>query len=370
MNFDEYREYFSPVDRHDENDYSEKELSLTFLSEEEAIGFKDHVGMNARTRLDVLKKYGIVSAITDLAILTGAQFDENQDFPVAIDDKLKRTGSVYTKSSFYDKAVIISGAGFSNKIDIHDRNCTIRPVLLLSTSLFNSICNEKTIGDNGIEEVEYGEYPQYVPDQNLQRVLEKKYIIKDKNLQLTGNYYTFDQTPITNNESPFSAVKYGEYEYEGKKYIRVKANSCYSSKWFKLSNGIKYKNGDYVWVEVSPVKWLIDLKHKKLISKRGLVSGIRFGIKSTFSESEIYEYLNNYMIYDLTQSATLTSEINASVNPQVKENINPLNDNVTNYNETKDELKKKRNILENIYKLFNSNKKVENSEEEIRTRRK
>ena len=27
---------------------------------------------------------------------------------------------------------------------------------------------------------------------------------------------------------------------------------------FKLSNGVEYRDGDYVWVEVSPVKWLID----------------------------------------------------------------------------------------------------------------
>ena len=43
-----------------------------------------------------------------------------------------------------------------------------------------------------------------------------------------------------------------------------------------LSNGVKYRDGDYVWVEVSPVKWLIDNKTGILISKKGLVSGIRF----------------------------------------------------------------------------------------------
>ena len=67
-----------------------------------------------------------------------------------------------------------------------------------------------------------------------------------------------------------------------------------------LSNGVQYRDGDYVWVEVSPVKWLIDDKTGILISKKGLVSGIRFLNKSTnykgdFSKTEMKEYLDRYM---------------------------------------------------------------------------
>ena len=41
----------------------------------------------------------------------------------------------------------------------------------------------------------------------------------------------------------------------------IKANLYFlSSDKKKLSNGEEYKNGDYVWVEVSPVKWIPNYK--------------------------------------------------------------------------------------------------------------
>ena len=38
-----------------------------------------------------------------------------------------------------------------------------------------------------------------------------------------------------------------EYEYNGKRYVRVEANSCYNGNNFTLSNGEEYKDGDNVW---------------------------------------------------------------------------------------------------------------------------
>lgn len=104
-------------------------------------------------------------------------------------------------------------------------------------------------------------------------------------------------------------VTYDEYEYQGKKYICVKANISFVR--YKLSNGVEYRSGDYVWVEVSPVKWLIDDRTGILISKKGLVSGIRFLDKGTnyegdFDRTEMKEYLDRYMFRDLTQPVTFT----------------------------------------------------------------
>jgi|GEM_PF-6794952 len=39
---------------------------------------------------------------------------------------------------------------------------------------------------------------------------------------------------------------------------------------------LNIKKGDYVWVEVSTVIWLIDDETELLTSKKGLASGIRF----------------------------------------------------------------------------------------------
>ena len=60
---------------------------------------------------------------------------------------------------------------------------------------------------------------------------------------------------------------------------------------------------------MSPVKWLIDEETKLLISKRGLVSGIRMGEKDTdydFNKSDVKKYLDNYMMKDLFQSEIYT----------------------------------------------------------------
>lgn len=74
---------------------------------------------------------------------------------------------------------------------------------------------------------------------------------------------------------------------------------------YLCSNGCRYKYGDYVWVEVSPVVWLIDKKTKTLISKRGLVSGV-------YAEN-FQKYLDTYMSKDLFQNVPLLQN-NYSVN--------------------------------------------------------
>lgn len=164
-------------------------------------------------------------------------------------------------------------------------------------------------GYNGTEEVEYGEYPQYAPDSDVQRRLENEY--QRGNLRQTGRDYTFDKTEYDDYSQYFQPVTYEEYDYNGKKYIRIRANSDYGSNSFKLSNGESYRNGDYVWVEVSPVKWLVDDKTQTLVSKRGLLAGIRFhtddkSYNGDFSTTDMKEYLDKHMLRDLTQTATFT----------------------------------------------------------------
>ena len=144
------------------------------------------------------------------------------------------------------------------------RNGTIRPVLQ-SSVFFSQIFPNRVRGYNGTEEVEYGEYPQYAADSKMQNILESEY---NRVMNKTGRSYTFDSVKYDDYDTGFKPVTYEEYEYQGKKYIRIKANSDFDGWKFKLSNGVKYRDGDYVWVEVSPVKWLIDNKTGILISKK------------------------------------------------------------------------------------------------------
>ena len=277
---------------------------LTLLSEQEVWG------VNGGRQLDVLEKYGTKSAITDLVILTGGYCEDSCSYMAPDDNSLKgRTGWVYTRSSDGDGDVRgVTRVGSRSYTSRYLRHCAVRPALL-SSFIFSQISPNRVRGYNGTEEVEYGEYPQYAPDSDVQRRLENEY--KNGNLRQTGRNYTFDKTEYDDYDQYFQPVTYEEYDYNGKRYIRIRANSDYGSNSFKLSNGESYRNGDYVWVEVSPVKWLIDDKTQTLVSKRGLLSGIRFHTKDRsyngdFSTTDMKEYLDKHMLRDLTQTATFT----------------------------------------------------------------
>lgn len=277
---------------------------LTLLSEQEVWG------VNGGRQLDVLEKYGTRSAITDLVILTGGYCEDSCSYMAPDDNSLKgRTGWVYTRSSDgYGDVRGVSNDGSRYNLYRYYRNGAVRPALL-SSFIFSQISPNRVRGYNGTEEVEYGEYPQYAPDSDVQRRLENEY--QRGNLRQTGRDYTFDKTEYDDYSQYFQPVTYEEYDYNGKKYIRIRANSDYGSNSFKLSNGESYRNGDYVWVEVSPVKWLVDDKTQTLVSKRGLLAGIRFhtddkSYNGDFSTTDMKEYLDKHMLRDLTQTATFT----------------------------------------------------------------
>ena len=277
---------------------------LTLLSEQEVWG------VNGGRQLDVLEKYGTRSAITDLVILTGGYCEDSCSYMAPDDNSLKgRTGWVYTRSSAGDGDVRGVYEDGSRSYDYrYRRRGAVRPALL-SSFIFSQISPNRVRGYNGTEEVEYGEYPQYAPDSDVQRRLENEY--QRGNLRQTGRDYTFDKTEYDDYSQYFQPVTYEEYDYNGKKYIRIRANSDYGSNSFKLSNGESYRNGDYVWVEVSPVKWLVDDKTQTLVSKRGLLAGIRFhtddkSYNGDFSTTDMKEYLDKHMLRDLTQTATFT----------------------------------------------------------------
>lgn len=269
-------------------------------------------GNNNESQLEVIKKYGIKAAITDLCILTGCDVFEDTR---AEDSSLTgRTGIFWTSSvaDIYGIGVrAVSEDGYKYEKKRNMRDGAIRPVLQ-SSVIFSQISqNRRVRGYNGTEEVEYGEYPQNAADSRMQNILESEY---NSGMHKTGSSYTFDSVKpndYDNTGTGFKPVTYEEYEYQGKKYIRIKANSRYDdSRRFKLSNGVEYGNGDYVWVKVSPVRWLIDDRTGILISKKGLVSGVRFLDKETvyedFDRTEMKEYLDKYMLRDLTQNVTFT----------------------------------------------------------------
>ena len=276
---------------------------LTLLSEGQIWGNGNE------SQLEVMRKYGTKAAITDLCVLTGSYLCEDTDYNIDEDSSLKgRTSWLWTRSddNVNDVRAVFEDGGRYNE-SRYLRNGAVRPALQ-SSVIFSQISPNRVRGYNGTEEVEYGEYPQYAADSRMQSILESEY---NRGMNKTGRSYTFDSVRYDDYDTGFNPVTYEEYEYQGKKYIRIRANSDFGGNKFKLSNGVEYRDGDYVWVEVSPVKWLIDDRTGILVSKIGLVSGIRFldrnhNYKGDFSRTEMKEYLDRYMLRDLTQTATFT----------------------------------------------------------------
>ena len=153
--------------------------------------------------------------------------------------------------------------------------------------------------------MEYGYYPQKAVSKDMQERLERAF--KSRSLSRTGNSYTTDSRKYDEYDEEFLPRQHQEYEYNGKRYVRVEANSNYSGNEFELSNGEKYQDGDYVWIEVSPVKWLVDEKAKIMITEKLIFAGVQF--KHTrdyhtrdFDKTDIKIFMDTYLEKDLEQT--------------------------------------------------------------------
>ena len=269
---------------------------FTFLTEEQCFG---------NDKLDILKKRGTQAAITDFSILLGAYVS---DYHIDNDSSLKgRTGWYWTKSDDGDNdARVVNGRGYRNYNNVNKRNGGARPALP-----FSSISSIPTNGESGkrardgILEVEYGYYPQKAVAKDMQERLERAY--KNRTISRTKNSYTTDSVAYDNYDTLFQPQAHQEYEYNGKRYVRVNANSYYDGNYFTLSNGEKYKDGDSVWLEVSPVKWIVDEKSHMMITEKLIFAGVQFNKESNyhtedFDKTDIKTFMDRYLSRDLEQS--------------------------------------------------------------------
>ena len=139
----------------------------------------------------------------------------------------------------------------------------------------------------------------------MQEILEGEY--KGGRLLKTKNNYTTDSRKYDAYDEKILAKQHEEYEYNGKRYVRVEANSSYDGEEFTLSNGERYKDGDNVWVEVQPVKWLVDEKSLMMVAEKIIFAGVPFNEKGgnyqtkDFDKTTIKEFMDKYLSRDLKQ---------------------------------------------------------------------
>ena len=266
--------------------------NFTFLKENQAYG---------RDMLDIFKIYGTKSAITDFSILLGGYVSYN--YYLDEDDIPKqRTGYWWTKTPYDSEARYVSDYGGTNYVDITRRDGGGRPVIAYSE--ISKISSNKVRGENGILEVEYGEYPQTVVSREFGEILEDAY--RKGTINKTGKKYTTDSVKYQDRDKPFKSTNHTEYEYNGKKYIRFIGNSNCDDQ--PLSDGRTAREYTTYWVSVEPIKWMIDEKTNIAISKKILFSGVQFNRKSNyrgeFNRTDIKEFMDKYFSNDIIPSAS------------------------------------------------------------------
>ena len=276
--------------------------NLTFLTQEQCFESE---------KLDILQKRGTKAAITDFSILLGGWVTRDISYwHIDGDSSLEgRSGYYWTKSDDKDNdasGVLASGTGYD--YNVLKRHVGARPALpfsSISSIPTNGVSGAPKRARDGVLEVEYGYYPQKAVSRDMQEKLERAF--QRRSLSRTGKKYTTDSRKYDEYDEEFSPKQHEEFQLDGKRYVRVEANSCFDGGEFKLSNGESYKDGDPVWVEVSPVKWLVDERAKMMLADKLIFAGVQF--KHTrdyhtkdFDRTDIKTFMDRYLYKELEQS--------------------------------------------------------------------
>ena len=269
-------------------------LDFTFLTYRQVYGVRNNYG-----QLNVLKKYGLKCAVTDFAVLLGCKVGREYLIKEGDPTKYSTASAWWTKTQHitYDEwddvdlldpnDVDIIGENGTNRQD-----CWVGARPAISYSSISALVTNVEVDERGIKIVEFGgEYPQTIVDNELANELEKCYK-GGKGLRKTGKHYTSIDGNSSNKHR-----KHVEFEYNGKKYIRVVCN--FDGKGEILSDGTYATKDKTYWVAVEPIKWLVDEESDIAISEKILFSGMPFDLgrkrySGDFNNTYIKKFMNKY----------------------------------------------------------------------------
>lgn len=268
---------------------------------------------------EIFEKYGKRAGMTDFAIATGCV---NIEEYLLLSQIYTSYWWTQTTKGFHDVHIVSCDGDDEIEEDV-SRNCGIRPAFSLYKT--PSIIASAKKGADGIFETEYGSYPQSAASLQLQRELLR--LLTNNKLDESGKRYTIDSRKFDKYGDGFQSKELIEYTYQGKRYVYHKFNSCHEGALITLSNKQQYKDGDFVFYEVQPVKWLVDFKAGWAIAKYILLAGIQFNnhlsTSSDFPNTNMNKFLQNHMTKDLFQNNYTRK--NEQITSIKKKNNNPYN---------------------------------------------
>lgn len=290
--------------------------NFTFLTNEQIFG---------KDQLEIIRIYGTKCAITDFSILLSGSVS-SEYYTSEGNTRKDRTGNWWTKSFDVNNNMYVVGSN-GNSFWSGARNRTIGARPALPYSSIKSISSNGVGSTNGIKEIEYGEYPQTIVNENYSHELDMAY--NNGSLNTTGKNYTTDSVRNQNVNESFRARTYTEYEYNGSKYIRIGGNSNCDGE--VLSDGREIYAGNTYWVRVEPITWLVDERANIALSKKLIFSGVQFknqrDYKGDFDKTDIKQFMDNYFSKDIVPSRVYsqTTLIEQTENLEEKEPIRKQN---------------------------------------------
>ena len=229
------------------------------------------------------ERENIKSRPTDLAIL------EANYFPL-LDASIP--GEWYTKtqidSTHYNSILLATKEKKNYKVD----NIGIRPIIRFPNidDLLRAFVGSTYLDwENTI--IKLGEYPQNRADAAETLGLNLSFDHGLDNIKETGKSYTIRINGKTKRVS--------EYEYNGKKYVRIMIDDdIYDNCKFSQNND-PIKKGEPVWLKVEPITWIVDKEKGLLLSEKILASGISMGKRdkmgiqpaNNYEETEMNKYI-------------------------------------------------------------------------------
>ena len=332
-----------------------QKLELTFLAYEQCFG---------EGKLDILKddsgwRYrGNTCAATDFAILLGQTVGYSRF--INEEESLKNRAVGWWIKPVDNWLCEITPSGDYYNYPVTDSgDIGARPAFHYSS--ISSIQLNKVRGTKGILEVEYGEYPQTVVSEDFAEYLERAYL--NRTISETGKTYT------SVNGCRYLPKKepHVEYEYNGKKYIRFEANRFYHDT--RLSDGRVVQKRRVYWVEVEPIRWMIDEKTNIALSKKVLFSGVKFNYKDLhqmeFEKTDIYKFLNECFSEDMIPSninRKLESEkLTDFAEMDLVKAVERVQQEIRNTKAENDKVRDRLKLLEQLLQILEAEKEEERS---------